>query len=185
MNGDRGIYLENGGWGQARLGALRHKTLTNLSSGPHCLGPFLCFESWPLAKWPASLMLPACEECCTTPGIPPLLKLVVHSSVRPKSLTHFEHCLFGVIRKCWILGHWVNSSSKRFEGIQKHITWHCISVDLMYLNTIRLVFVVCCYNFCAHCGNVALWKRGSVCKGRHSLRRGWAIETSSGDWRSL
>lgn len=40
VNGDRGIYLENGGWGQARLGALRHKTLTNLSSGPHCLGLF-------------------------------------------------------------------------------------------------------------------------------------------------
>lgn len=40
MNGDRGIYLDYGGWGQARLGALRHKTLTNLSSGPHCLDLF-------------------------------------------------------------------------------------------------------------------------------------------------
>lgn len=100
MNGDRGIYLENGGWGQARLGALRHKTLTNLSSGPHCVGLFFVLNPGHLLSDPHRSCCQRVKNACATPGIPPLLKLVVHSSVRPESLTRFEQCLFGVFGKC-------------------------------------------------------------------------------------
>lgn len=57
-------------------------------------GPFLCFESSPLAKWPASLMLPMCKEYHAVPGIPPLLPRVLHSS-----LTHFWMCFFGLLQQ--------------------------------------------------------------------------------------
>lgn len=57
-------------------------------------GPFLCFESSPLAKWPALLMLPMCKEKHAAPGIPPPLPRVLHSS-----LTHFWPCLFGLLQQ--------------------------------------------------------------------------------------
>lgn len=109
--------------GSGEAGCLKAQDIDKFILWTPLLGPFLCFESWPLAKWPTSLMLPVCEKCCATPGILPLLKLVVHSSVRPKSLTHFEPRLFGLFRKCEILGHWVNLCSQSYKWILKYSQW--------------------------------------------------------------
>lgn len=86
--------------GSGEAGCLKAQDIDKFIQWTPLLGPFLCFESWPLAKWPTSLMLPMCEECPAMPGILPLLMLVVHSSVRPKCLTLFEPCLLGVFRNC-------------------------------------------------------------------------------------
>lgn len=83
--------------GSGEAGCLKAQDIDKFIQWTPLLGPFLCFESLPLAKWPTLLMLPVCKEYPAMPGIPPLLMLVVHSSVRPKSLTHFEPCLFGVL----------------------------------------------------------------------------------------
>lgn len=88
--------------GSGEAGRLKAQDIDKFIQWTPLLGPFLCFESWPLAKWPTSLMLPVCEECPAMPGFLLLLMLVVHSSVRPKSLTHFEPCLFGVW--FWVTG---------------------------------------------------------------------------------
>lgn len=88
-NGDRGIYLENGGWGSGEAGRLKAQDAQDPQPGP-----FLCFRSSPLAKWPASLMLPICKEYRTVPGVPPLLPRVLHSS-----LTHFPPCLFRLLEQ--------------------------------------------------------------------------------------
>lgn len=88
--------------GSAEAGCLKAQDIDKFIQWTPLLGPFLCFEFWPLTKWPTSLMLPVCEECPAMPGILPLLMLVVHSFVRPKSLTHVEPCLFVVW--FWVTG---------------------------------------------------------------------------------
>lgn len=64
-------------------------------------------------------MLPVREECPAMPGILPLPMLVVHSSVRPKSLTHVEPCC--CCCGCgMILGQWVNLISQSFKELPKY-----------------------------------------------------------------
>lgn len=77
--------------GSGEAGCLKAQDIDKFIQWTPLRGPFLCFESLPLAKWPTSLMLPMCEECPAMPVILPLLMLVVYSSVRPTS----DPCLFG------------------------------------------------------------------------------------------
>lgn len=85
--------------GSGEAGCLKARDIDKFIQWTPLLGPFLCFESLPLAKWPTLLMLPMCKEYPAMPGIPPLQMLVVHSLARPKSLSCA--CLGG-----W--GHWLN-----------------------------------------------------------------------------
>lgn len=45
MNGDRGIYLENGGWGSDEAGCLKAQDIDKFIQWTPFLEPFLCFES--------------------------------------------------------------------------------------------------------------------------------------------
>lgn len=119
--------------GSGEAGCLKAQDIDKFIQWTPLLGPFLCFESLPLAKWPTSLILPMCKEYPAMPGIPPLLMLVVHSPVRPKSLNHFEPCLFGVFRNFSILGHWVNLISQSYRELQKYFKWESFSVQLLGL----------------------------------------------------
>lgn len=90
--------------GSGEAGCLKARDIDKFIQWTPLLGPFLCFESLPLAKWPTLLMLPMCKEYPAMPGIPPLQMLVVHSRTRPKSLTHLELVLvWGGFRNCSIV----------------------------------------------------------------------------------
>lgn len=56
--------------GSGKAGCLKAQDIDKFIQWTPLLGPFLCFESWPLAKWPTSLMLPAREECMRHAGRP-------------------------------------------------------------------------------------------------------------------
>lgn len=77
--------------GSVEAGCLKAQDFDKFIQRNPLLGPFRCFESLPLAKWPTLLMLPMCKEYPAMLGIPPLLLLVVHSSLTPS-----EPWLFGV-----------------------------------------------------------------------------------------
>lgn len=83
--------------GSGEAGRLKAQDVDKFIQWSPLLGPFLCFESLPLAKWPTSLMLPVCKEYAAVPAVPPL-RMLVHSLVRPEPLTRSEPCLFGVFK---------------------------------------------------------------------------------------